>query len=670
MKRRTTLILAGLLVFPLAALLIGELMAWRFAAGPAERMLGNALGRPLAFGPAHDEERFELHLLGGIRLRARDLSVANPDPHSQPPMVRAQALELYLRYRDLLDFKRGDTLRIAGLKADALDLHLLRARDGTASWRFGNPGAGSAAPALIDGIVPQRLEVRDGRLSLQDDPQQLELQGTFRYLPERGEAPGAADSGRLEANAHGHFRGAPLKALVSADKVPALLGPRARDVALPVRIDATLGKAELQWSGALSGLGGEDVTLDGNYRVKGSSLAVAGDALGITLPATAAFAMEGHLRHAGADWETRIEHATIGRSKLTGQFHFMPAQGSRRAFLRGTLNGRVLLQDLGPAIGTDGGNANARRTGSPRVLPDRKFDLPSLRAMDADVLIALERLDLGDSKLEPLTPLNTHLLLREGLLQLQDLDARMASGQVSGNLSLDGRQTPALWQAQLALHGAVLEKWVEQARAAGQPPYLAGLLGGSITLRGSGQSTAEILGNADGQMRLLLTQGRLSHLVVEAAGVDLAQALGVALAGDDALEVNCGVAAFEVRQGVVHPEFFVLDTQDSTLLVDGSLSLRSERLALRVRVSPKDVSPFSVRTPLEINGRFAAPELRLQTRPVLARAVSALALSVLHPLASLLPFVDPGDDSSREAIAVCGKLLGNQTKQPTPVGRG
>ena len=41
-----------------------------------------------------------------------------------------------------------------------------------------------------------------------------------------------------------------------------------------------------------------------------------------------------------------------------------------------------------------------------RVLPDRPWDLPSLRAMDARVAVALNQLDLDTPKLAPLSPVN------------------------------------------------------------------------------------------------------------------------------------------------------------------------------------------------------------------------------------------------------------------------
>ena len=69
------------------------------------------------------------------------------------------------------------------------------------------------------------------------------------------------------------------------------------------------------------------------------------------------------------------------------------------------------------------------------------------------------------------------------------------------------------------------------------------------------------------------------------------------------------------------PRALVLDTEDSTLWMEGRLSLASEQLDLRLRVAPKDFSPLSLRTPVQISGSLADPQWQLQAcRRLLERA--------------------------------------------------
>jgi hypothetical protein len=47
------------------------------------------------------------------------------------------------------------------------------------------------------------------------------------------------------------------------------------------------------------------------------------------------------------------------------------------------------------------------------VLPEREFDIPSLKAMNANVKVRLARADLGTLFRQPLEPLRGDLSLRE-----------------------------------------------------------------------------------------------------------------------------------------------------------------------------------------------------------------------------------------------------------------
>src|SRR5690606_11508343 len=138
------------------------------------------------------------------------------------------------------------------------------------------------------------------------------------------------------------------------------------------------------------------------------------------------------------------------------------------------------------------------------------------------------------------------------------------------------------------------ERWItaRTADASGDEPepYITGRLSGHAKVAGSGRSTAAILGSLDGEMYTWVRDGTLSHLVVEALGLDIAQGLGLLAVGDHPLPLHCAVAQLQADDGVVHTQLFLLDTPDSTVLVDGSASLAKEQLKLTLTARPKDFS--------------------------------------------------------------------------------
>jgi len=306
------------------------------------------------------------------------------------------------------------------------------------------------------------------------------------------------------------------------------------------------------------------------------------------------------------------------------------------------------------------------KKGPTRVLPDKQFDLPSLRAMNANVNVKLARFESGTAILQAAEPLNARIVLQDGVLELRDIDARVARGQVAGNMKLDGRGPQAKWQARLRVGGVHLEQWLNLERKNGQR-WVTGLMGGRIALDGEGKSTAELLASADGRMVLYWTDGTISHLIVEAAGIDIAQGLGMLVRGDEPLEVYCGVADLQVKDGVVTPRPMVIDTKDSVVLVDGGMSLATERLALTAKVDPKDKSPLTLRTPLNIQGTLGDPQLSLQKAPLLRKLLPAAVLGVaVAPLAAIVPLIDLGEDADPEslkALSECNARLAPTSKR-------
>ena len=120
-----------------------------------------------------------------------------------------------------------------------------------------------------------------------------------------------------------------------------------------------------------------------------------------------------------------------------------------------------------------------------------------------------------------------------------------------------------------------------------------------------------------------------------------------------------------VEGGVVRPRVVVLDTSDSAVWVDGSISLAAETLDLRAVVSPKDFSPLALRTPLRLGGSFNQPELSLEKGPMGRKLGAAFLLALVNPLAALIPFIDPGSaDNAQRSVEGCQALSQRRDVRP------
>jgi uncharacterized protein involved in outer membrane biogenesis len=617
-----------------------ESMGWPFLTGSLQNQIQLRTGHTLRLQAPGDKgvaPPLALHFWGGIRLQSPWLEIGAPAWSAAPYLLSATDFDVHLRYSDVWQAYRGQPLAVQAMSAGSITAYLERMADGRTSWQL--PASDTVTP------MPhvQSMAVHTGQLHYSDVPLAVIMDAQLLL-----------NNGVLQANAKGRFRQDAFTLTVSSTGTLPWEQASAKGTPAAVKLAASVGLARLEFDGTAQDfvhLNG----LDGALRVQGPSLAAIGAPLGLTLPTTLNFQANGRIQRSGAQWTLALQQAQIGASRLYGDFVFDTALKPPR--LGGTLKGALLkLVDLAPAVGVTTNRANVAN--GAKVLPGRAFDLAALRAMNADVLIAIDQLDTNARFLESVRPISTHLQLTDGLLTLTDIDARTAQGHLGGTIALDGQSNSARWVAALNWDGVRLQSWIHQQRAAGLPPYVSGRLRGHAMLQGTGRSTAEILATLHGDMGATVEQGTVSHLLVEAAGLDVAESLGVYLQGDRALVLTCAMADIGVTAGVLRPRLLVLDTKDSTVWVDGTLSLASEKLDLRLVVAPKDFSVLTLRSPIHVLGSFAQPSVQLEKGPLGVKLGASLLLGVINPLAALLPLVDAGNaQAARASAARCIESL-------------
>ena len=654
-KSRMTSRTARVLAFTaLLAVLIGvaEWRGWPFLAAPLQHRLSELLERRVRVNddqPTARQGGFSLRFLGGIRLRTAYVDIASAPWSHAPHLLQGRDVALDLRYIDLWRAWRGQPLRIESLRAARFDGYFERLADGRTSWQLGAGGAESAPeqPAAVPRLGS--FQVSDGLLRYSDLPRDIAVEARVSVSDLPDAAAGQAGS-VMTVEVTGAHRKQPVKVvLVASGKRPDSLAD-AQTMTVALTVKGTVGAAAFDFEGSAAGMA-DLGRLTGRFRLEGPSLAAIGDPVGVTLPSTPSFRAGGTLDKTGRQWRVQLDDATVGSSRLNGDFLYRA--DTEVPSLTGRLGGvRLLLADLGPALG-----GAVPKKDDAKVLPGGAFDLAALRAMDADVAIDIAEVDLGSRLLGALQPLRAKLTLSAGVLSITGFDARTAQGWLRGEFGLDGRGDIALWTADLRWGDVRFEQWLRQARA-NAPPYVTGHLSGHATASGQGRSTAEILASLKGRMHAQLRDGRISHLAVEAAGLDLAEALGLLVTGDRSLPLNCVVAEVRAEAGVLRPQVMVLDTDDSTVSVSGSLSLAAETLDLTAMTLPKDFSPLTLRSPLRVRGSLAAPQVSLDKAPIGMKVAGAALLALVNPLAALIPLVDPGNsDKAGRLAAGCEALV-------------
>ena len=433
---RWPMVLISVLVAVVALVLVCEAIGWPFLAGPVQRRLAQLLDRRVEFGsdPAKSSG-VRIRLLGSVRVRADSIEIGAPPWSPAPHMLLARDAKLSLGYLDLWRAYKGATLHIRDLEAGELDAILQRRQDGRASWQFGKASKEDAAKKEATLPTFGRLAVGDGHVLYADDVLPAGIDARFSLSDASGasrtgaaasvpvatstptsavaaasgavsrgifiraggaaaSAPAAAQSVRLapgetglRLQATGQYRQLPVRIDLRTAGVLGFLAEGKEAPSQPLSLRALIGRTEVAFDGSTQNPL-HFTGLKGRFRLSGQSLANVGDALGITLPTTPPFTTHGTLVKDADVWKAVFEAAAIGSSRLDGAFTY--DKRPKVPLLAGRLGGsRLVLADLGPAVGTPSPGAAATKASaasSGRVIPDKHFDLPSLRAMNANVV--------------------------------------------------------------------------------------------------------------------------------------------------------------------------------------------------------------------------------------------------------------------------------------------
>ncbi|MBT9464081.1 AsmA family protein [Hydrogenophaga sp.] len=674
-RARVALAVGGVLGLVLLGVVWGEVSGWPVLRQPMERAMTRSAGVPVQL-----EGAVKLHLLWRPRLEVDHLRIASDERFKVPHLMDAQRVTLAWTWGDVWRWRQGDQLRVQALRAGELDAHLVRLEDGVANWQLGAPTAPKDPDAPLGLPRFGSLITDRGRITWTDAVQDVDLKVAVQGR--EGDALQGAASGYV-ATFNGRYQALPLKLQVEAGStLPLLQDADATTAApwVPMRVEGSVGSSRLLFDGQAAALLGTP-RLEGKLQFKGRSLADVGDPLGVTLPRTPPFDLRGTLAHEGGAWRLQASSAAIGSSRLAGDLLF--DRRVKPAKLSGRLTGsKLAFADLGPAIGTQGSTAAEPDTTPPgRVLPQRRFDLPSLKVMDADVQVNIDVVDFGTPAMAPMKALQTRLQLDGGVLRLGALQAAVSGGSIKGSTQLDANASPAAWAAELDFTGIDMAGWVpgmSTSEASATPPapkgaatlkrernqarkggdqavksYLTGQLFGRVNVRGAGRSTGEILASLDGPVHLSLRDGTLSHLATEAMGLDVAESLGVLIRGDQPLPLRCARFDLTARNGVLTPTLAVIDSADSTIRITGQVSLRDESLALRFVTRSHDWSPLSLRTPVTVAGTLGDPQVGIEAKGLVGRVLGAVALGVaVGPAAALLPLVERGSTNAVDPCTV------------------
>lgn len=593
-------------------------------------------------------------------ISAQDVRMSNPDwATAGPQLASARRIDVAIHPLPLLQHR----VVLTDLALDAPNIALQRRADGSNSWTFKDNG-----PSPWE-VEIQRMAFADGSIRYLDEGIALDVRAKVSSTaPDAtpGDAQGNTPVQKygIEFTLGGTYRKAPV---TGGGKAGAVLSLTDDNTVYPVQAHAVLGKNKASIAGTLTdprSLSGIDLQLS----LAGASMADLYPLTGVLLPETPEYATKGRLlgKKDGATWDWTYQNfkGTVGKSDLAGTLQYLPRQP--RPLLRGEVASQQLrLEDLGPTIGADS-NAQKQARGKAPVQPDNKalpveqFNTAKWDALDADVKFTGKKLVRTHDI--PFNDIVANIRMKDKVLSLTPLNFGMAGGDITSNITLDGRQKNIAAQAKVAARHLKIRELFPKLQSM-QASF--GEVYGDAALTGHGNSVSAMLASANGELAATVSEGSVSQFVLELAGLNLANAVFVKIFGDKQVQLNCLASDFAVTNGRADVRRFVLDTDSAVVNVTGNVNLANETLDLDVRPRTKGARIITLRTPLYAKGTFKNPDVGPQKGPLALKAGAAVALAtIVTPLAALLPLVNIDKAPDTDCAAVMAQAKATR-KNPT-----
>jgi len=629
--------LGGLLLFIFLIWLVLFITKGRFLKHPAERIATSLTGRQVRV--AGD---FQLYFnIINIKFRAEGLSVANPSWAKDDKLFQARLIDSSISTFPLIVGKR----RFRWLTLDGGDVALEWTADGRNSWTF---GSGGGKPFQMPTI--KRASITDTHIDYTDPRMALLASLKIGDITSSGTRINDA----IVFTGSGRSHGTPFKLngrLTSPNQTVA--GGRNTLIA-----HIGVGDSAIDVNGTLPGpteLEGSDLHLV----AKGSNLQVPFRLLGVVVPETRRYNLHSNVTKAGDEWRLTRLGGTFGTSDIAGRLTVVTPDQGRLKLIADLSTKRLDILDAGPFIGYDprrldkegGKGAITVKGGHPTVLPDAPLDIEAIKVFDAKVKYRVAHIK---EDYFPISNIDLNLDLERSRLALSPLTFDVTGGHLASDIIINARQRPVATDYDIRLAPTPLGKLL--ARFGVDASGTTGVIKARVQLKGRGDTLHESLAGSSGRIAVILPAGTFWTRNVQLVELDVGTFLQKLLTKKlkKPVEINCGLIAFTVRDGIAAADPILIDTKKNVILGRGAFSFKDESMDMAVRADAKTFSLFSGQSPVGIGGYFAAPAIRPISPQLLTRAGAGVAAGLaLSPIGAVLAFIDPGDAKA----AACGPVL-------------
>jgi len=269
-----------------------------------------------------------------------------------------------------------------------------------------------------------------------------------------------------------------------------------------------------------------------------------------------------------------------------------------------------------------------------RVFSDEPLQFKGLQLMDADLKFRNKQVLLPNLALDDVI---LDCRLKHGSLEIKPFKFSIGGGQADVQFALQSQETPAALAATVGIDELAIGPMFDKL---GYRRSVEGNMNAALNLDSTGNSVAAWMAGLNGNTRITVSQGRMTSeylgLLEKYLGSGILNMINPFQERREYTPVNCFVNDVDIKGGLADVKI-LLDTDRTSIFGLGDVNLKTERLNLGIKPTPKKGAmpaniSFSFKElsqPFRLGGTLANPQLAIdpgRTAFVIGKMAGAVAL--------------------------------------------
>ena len=311
----------------------------------------------------------------------------------------------------------------------------------------------------------------------------------------------------------------------------------------------------------------------------------------------------------------------------------------------------VPAKGVGPKGESISGTSGPDTAGEGEVLD--LFDPGVLARADAQMKITVKKVLSGKDELGSG---NLTVSLKKGRLSIDPIKLNLPGGSLFFALSIK----PGREASEASVRAKVKNfDFGVIARRAKPETDLGGTLNLDLDLKSSAKTLSELLANSNGYLDFSGTPENLQAGIIDLWAVNLFAA--IVSKSEDKSKINCLVCRLSMKDGLLTPDTFVIDTSRIRICGKGEVNFKKDRVHLTVRPTPKKPEYFNLATPFAVKGKFSDFKIGLETGALFGTSLSFIT-SPIHATMRRMA----GEKLPKDGGDVCSMTIGPDNRPTEP----